>query len=312
VADQLNDAVRRIDSYGLVTTVAGHVGMGIAGWVDGSGNAARFYQPHGIAVTPDSTTIYVADTMNNRIRRIQFTGPDATRPQSWMVSTIAGNGLTGGQDGPGDHASFNAPVGITIGPDGALYVTELLGNRIRRISPGTGDLSVAANWTVSSLAGDNTQAAGASGNRDGTGAIARFNGPAQVTAGPGALLYVAYSGNDRIRQVALDGVVSTLAGTTQGIADGPGQIAMFNAPAGIAFSPAGALFTADTGNDRIRSVGLDGIVTTVAGANPPGDVDGPGNVATFYQPEFIAAGTANQLYLTDFAFNNIRVITTPG
>lgn len=240
VCDQQNNKIRRIDSSGNVTTFAG---TGTYGYVDGNRLTAQFRKPQD-CVMDNSGNLYVADTENARIRKIDTAG---------NVTTFAGSGVASSTvtDGIGIAATFNVPSGMTIAND-SLYVTEFTGNRIRRI--------VIATQAVTTLAGST---AGTSGTDDGTGTAARLNQPAQIAYGPDGFLYVAtlYS----IRKVSLAGVVTTFAGTTtNGYQDGVGTAAKFDRPYGIAFDILGNLFVSDTNNTKIRKITPAGVVTTFA------------------------------------------------
>jgi sugar lactone lactonase YvrE len=216
-------------------------GTGSAGFADGPAAAARFSDPFGVAVDPRGT-VYVADGgENNRIRRI---APDGT------VSTFAG-GAEGLRDGRGAQAAFHTPSAVALDHLGNLYVADTGNHAIRRIGP---------DGTVTTVAGN-----GEPGDADGKGAAARFNGPVGVAVDDAGVVYVADTYNDRIRRIAADGTVTTIAGGTRpGDADGVGPAAAFDTPSGITVAPDGTLFVADTGNHAVRRIGTDGAVTTVA------------------------------------------------
>jgi streptogramin lyase len=219
-----------------VRTLAGD---GAPGVVDGPGPRARFADPFGLAAGPDGA-VYVADAgESNRLRRILPTG---------LVSTLAG-GTEGFVDGLGPAAQFHTPSGLARDGQGDLYVADTGNHAIRKVSPA---------GLVSTLAG-----LGTPGFHDGPAAEALFDGPIGVAVGPDGSVYVADSYNDRIRKIAPGGVVSTVAGQgTPGYADGPGASARFDTPSGLAVGPHGDLFVADTGNDAVRRIDRDGIVTT--------------------------------------------------
>ena len=321
LADTANHAIRIITVSGIVGTIAGNVGAPESGDVDGLGSSARFNSPKGIAVTPDGSVLYVADSGNHKIKRIEtWFGADPTNPDNWTVSTIAGTGTAGKDDGTGNVATFNEPYGVTLDQAGNVYVTERSGNRVRRLQFKGGNPNLPTSWQVSLVAGDNSATNGASGNTDGTGNAARFNSPAGITVDLSGNLYVADSGNHRIRKIAnplgaSGGTVSTFAGSTQGYADGTGTSAQFNAPLGIAVDSAGYLYVADTGNNRIRQISPTGAVKTVAGNGTAGIVDGTGNQARFNSPRSVTIDPAGNLYVTDGANGEVvriiqRIINT--
>jgi len=216
-------------------------GDGRDGVRDGAASASRFSDPYGVAIGPRGT-IYVADGGNaNRIRTI---GPDGT------VSTLAG-GAEGFKDGPGAAAAFHTPSAIALGHDGNLYVADTGNHAIRRIDP-TG--------AVTTLAGDGTP-----GYLDGIGRAARFNGPVGIAVDNAGIVYVADTYNDRIRRIAPDGTVTTLAGNGKpGMLDGALPDAGFDTPSALAVSRDGTLYVADTGNHAVRRIKPDGVVDTVA------------------------------------------------
>lgn len=187
VADTGNALVRKIAPDGTVTTLAGTAG--VRGSADGSGAAAQFNQPSGIAVAANGT-LYVADTLNQTIRKITPEG---------FVSTWAGlAGVSGFADGAGADALFNQPTGLTLDGAGNLYVADTGNSAIRKIAP---------NGTVTTLAG----LPGVAGLQDGAGSMAWFNQPKDVQFDGVASLFVADTGNATLRKVTLDGAVVTWA-----------------------------------------------------------------------------------------------------
>jgi len=284
VADQGNQRIRRIVvATGVVTTLAGG---GSGGYLDGTGTAARFSNPFGVACDA-SGNVYVADYANNRIRRIvAATG---------VVTTLAGSGVAGYADGTGPAAQFNLPYGIACEASGNLYVTDRSNHRVRRI--------VAATGVVTTLAGSGTQ-----GFADGTGPAAQFNFPHGVACDASGNLYVADENNQRIRRIVVGtGAVSTLAGSgAAGYLDGTGPAARFNYPSGVACDGNGNVYVADQNNNRIRRIVVaTGAVSTLAGNSAAGYADGTGPAAQFDSPSGVACDANGTLYVTDQ--NNFRV-----
>lgn len=268
-----------------VTTVAGKASR--AGSNDGTGTAARFANPAGIAT--DGTNLYVADALNSTIRKIVIA--------TGTVSTIAGSaGSYGSNDGIGTAATFSLPYGITT--DGTnLYVADSQNRKIRKI--------VIASGMVSTLAGSGT-----SGSADGTGTSATFSYPRGITT-DGTNLYVADSGGNTIRKIEIaTGIVTTIAGSAgvSGSADGVGTAARLSGPYGITTDGTN-LYVADSGNNTIRKIEIaTGVVTTIAGTPlSPGSTDGTGSTARFYRPLGITTDGAS-LYVSDSNNYTIRKV----
>ncbi len=235
VADCGNNVIRKITPTRKVSTLAGAgpilPGFPNAGDSDGANANARFNKPLDVAV--DSVgNVYVADFGNNKIRKITPTGD---------VSTLAGTGIKGFDDGPGANATFKAPWGIAVDDASNVYVADRDNNAIRKITP-AGD--------VSTLAGT-----GYRGFENGPGEEAMFNAPTSVAVDAAGNVYVADIGNNVIRKIASLGTVSTLAGSgTKGLTDGPIASATFNSPRRVSIDSAGNLYVADSGNNEIRKI----------------------------------------------------------
>jgi hypothetical protein len=292
VADTDNCAIRKITSSGGVTTVAGSAGH--CGSSDGSGSAAQFYGPLGIAID-GSGNLYVADTGNNAIRKITPVG---------IVTTFAGSaGVSGFSDGTGSAAIFNNPQGIATDSGGNVYVADTANNSIRKITPA---------GVVTTLAG--TEGSG-TGSQDGTGTNAQFSRPCSVAVDGNGNVYVADTNNQTIRKITPVGVVTTFVGTAGqiGYADGTGSAAQFNYPQGVAVSISGNVIVSDSDNDTIRTITPAGAVTTLAGAAPMiGDTNGAGSAARFYDPTDAVVDHNGTLYVADYSNSLIRKITAAG
>ena len=266
----------------MVTTFAG---SGVAGYADGSGNVAQFYHPGGLAVD-SSGTVYVADSANQRIRKITSAG---------IVTTLAGSGVAGNADGTGSAAQFYYPNGVAVDSSGTVYVADYTNNRIRKIT---------AAGVVTTLAGS-----GVAGYADGIGSAAQFTNPAGMAIDSSGTLYVADTNNHRIRKITAAGVVTTLAGSgVAGNADGIGTAAQFNGPFAVIVDSSGTLYVADTNNQRIRKVTSAGAVTTLAGSGIASFADGTGSAAMFNYPMGIAVDASGTLYVGDSSTNRIRKI----
>jgi len=284
VADTNNSTIRKITPAGVTTTLAGAAGQN--GSADGTGSAARFSNPYGIAV--DSTgNVYVADSNNSTIRKIAPGG---------VVTTLAGAaGQWGKADGTGSAARFSNPVGVAVDGFGNVYVADGPNNNIRKITPA---------GAVTTLAG------GLNGSLDGTGNAAQFNYPSGVAVDCSGNIYVADTNNSTVREISPAGVVTTLAGAPgqTGSADGAGSAARFNYPNGIAVDSAGNVYVADTYNSTVREISPAGVVTTLAGtAGQNGSADGLGSTAQFNYPRGVAADNAGNVYVADSENFTIRM-----
>ena len=228
VADWGNHSIRKIAPDGSVSTLAG---SGSSGNSDGTGNGASFSGPFGVAVDT-AGVVYVADTNNNLIRKISSTG---------TVTTLAGSGTQGADNGNGQAATFRTPQNLTVDASGTVYVADTGNHQIRRIS---------AAGVVSTVAGS-----GEAGNGNGASASASFNGPAGIAVAADGTLYVADSENHLIRRVTADGQVSTLAGSgNAALVDGSNAAASFDTPRSLAVVSSGNLVIADGRNHSIRRI----------------------------------------------------------
>jgi hypothetical protein len=276
VADSANNLIRLVTPLGVVTTLAG---SGSPAFADGTGAAASFFTPRGVAVIPSTSVIVVSDTNNNRIRLVTPAG---------VVTTLA-TGLNGAQ-------------GVAVLPDGNIVVADTNGNRIRLVTPA---------GVVTTLAGSGT-----GGFLDAVGTAARFNLPLAVAVLPDGNLVVTELNNNRIRLVTYPGgVVTTLAGSgTNTFGDGTGAAASFNQPAGVAVIPStNVIVVADTNNHRIRLVTYPGgVVTTLAGNGTNTFADGTGAAARFGSPKGVAVDPfTDRVYVGDTGNNRIRQVTLP-
>ena len=265
-----------------VSTLAGST----VGYADGTGSEAKFNSPTGVAVDA-SGNLYVVETQNHRVRKITPSG---------VVTTIAGS-TAGYADGVGSEAKFDKPIDVVIDASGNLYVADLGNHRVRKILP---------DGTVSTLAGSTA------GYADGIGEHAKFNHTNGVAVDNAGNVYVTDQGNKKVRKITPEGLVSTLAGSVAGFADGPGISAQFNLLRGIAVDGSGNVYVADDTNDKIRKIKPDGVVSTLAGSNPEGDVDGPGNTAEFDNPVDVAVDASGNVYVADWNNHKIRKISPSG
>ena len=292
VGDSNNNTIRKISASGVVTTFAGVAGQ--PGIADGTGAAARFNYPSGLAVDA-AGNVYVADHGNSAIRKITSGG---------TVTTLAGSGgLSGSADGQGSGARFDHPAAVAVDPAGNVYVIDTSNQTVRVIASASG--------SVTTLAGLPGQA----GRADGAGAAARFFYPFGIAVTGSGTVYVADTGNHAIRVVTPVGAVTTLAGAAggSGIADGVGGEALFNYPDGITLDASGTLYVADHDNQTIRKITSAGAVTTFAGAaRISGSADGSGGAARFNGPTGVAVDSTGNVYVADAGNSTIRKITAGG
>lgn len=278
VADTNNNAIRKITPTGVVSTLAGGNGAGSA---DGTGSAAKFHEPRGIALDT-AGNLYVADYENNTVRKVTAAG---------VVTTLAGAVNTPGTvNGQGTAARFMSLNGIAVDSSGNVYVADAGSRAIRKISP---------SGLVTTLAGG------------GTGG--QFGEPRGVVVDASGTVYVTDYSAHIVLKVTAAGVVSKIAGTapTPGSTDGS-TAALFNAPSGIALDSAGNLYVADTANNTIRKVSSVGEVTTLAGlAGRSSSVDGKGAAARFEEP-YAVATDGTYVYLADHTDHSIRKISADG
>jgi len=289
VVDTFNHTLRKVAPDGVVTTLAG--GVGVAGSTDNTGLAARFNFPVGIVVD-DDTNLFVSDFSNNAIRKVT---------PGLVVTTFAGFPTTSGSvDGTGNAARLNFPSATAFDGNGNAYVTDLGNHTIRKIDP---------SGAVITLAG----LAGTAGTNNGTGSAARFSGPTGLAVAGNGQIFVADSSNHIIRAVSPLGDVSTFAGFAgvSGANDGTNDTARFNQPFGVAVDGEGNVFVGDTHNHAIRKITPDGVVTTIAGViGSAGTNDGPGLTAKFNFPEHVALDGNGNLYVADDDNFTIRKIAS--
>jgi sugar lactone lactonase YvrE len=283
------------DSGVMVGTLAG-AGPGSPGNANGTGTAATFYAPAGVALD-SSGNVYVAEYLNNDIRKITPEG---------VVTLFAGSSTAaqGNANGTGSAASFWNPTGVAVDSAGNVYVADESNNEIRKITPA---------GAVTLFAGSPT---GAIGSNDGTGTGAKFSAPNGIAIDSAGNLWVTDSNNNEIRKITTPGaVVTTPYGNgTPGKTNGVGTAAEFNLPKAIAVAPSsGNLFVADTGNNEIREINIStNAVSLFAGSSTgaSGNTNATGSAATFNAPSGIAIDSAGNLYVADAANNEIRMVTS--
>jgi len=276
-------------SAGTSGNISVLAGNGTEGFADGPASSAEFSGPEKIALD-GSGNLYVADYSNNRIRKITPAGD---------VSTLAGSGIGGTNDGTGINAQFTQPRSVAVDGAGNVFVCDYNNEDIRKITPA---------GVVTTIAGQ-----GFAGYQDGTGTNAAFDAPTGIVVDPSDNLFITDLSNSRIRKITSNGVVSTFAGNGgDGYSDGTGTAAEFNLPKGIAIDASGNLYITDSGSDRVRKISPAGVVTTIAGDGKDGNSDGPAAKAEFYDPGDIVVDNSGTLYIADVANDAIRKITLSG
>jgi sugar lactone lactonase YvrE len=295
--------------YGLISTLAGNRTPGYSG-DGGAATSGELSGPFGVAVDA-SGNLFIADTDNSRIREVGTNG---------IITTVAGNGTPGysGDGGAATNGELSYPYGVALDASGSLFVADLGNNGIRKVG---------TDGIITTVAGNGTF--GYSGD-GGAATNAALSGPSGVAVDAIGNLFIADWENFRIRKVGTNGIIATVAGNgiagysgdggaatdaelDRPITFGPG--AEFPPPpTGVAVDATGNLFIADLGNFRIRKVGTNGIITTVAGSRTPG-YSGDGGAATnaaLSGPSGVAVDASGNLFIADTGSNVIRKVVFPG
>ena len=303
IADQFNDRIRKVSPGGIITTVAGNGEFGFSG-DGGPATSASLRSPRGVVVD-SAGNLYIACT--SRIRKVS---PGGT------ITTVAGGRFLGfaGDGGPATSASLDSPSGVAVDGAGSLYIADTRNQRIRKVSPGGIITTVAGSGDVDP--GTFAVPGGFSGD-GGPATSALLNRPIGVVVDLAGNIYIADSGNRRLRKVSLSGTITTVAGNGffKFFGDrGPGTAASLHRPSGVTVDPAGNLYIADRFNNRIRKVDPSGIITTVAGTGMAGfsEDGGPATSASLNSPSGVAVDTTGTLYIADTRNNRIRRISPGG
>jgi uncharacterized protein (TIGR03437 family) len=342
IADTGTNKVRQVSTSGTITTVAGN---GSAGYTGDGGPAtnAQLSAPRGIALD-SAGNLYIADRNNNRIRKV-FGG---------TITTVAGGGASLGDGGAATGAQLNQPSAVALDSSGNLYIADTSNNRIREVSGGTittvvgggssGDGSSATSASLSTplgvavdssgnlymsdgydcrirkVAGGIISTVGGNGlyGYSGDGGPANLAQLGLVSGGiamdPSGNLYIAERFQSRVRRVAVNGTITTFAGTGGGGFsgdNGPATAAKLNSPYGLAFDSSGNLYIADTSNNRIREVSTSGQITTIAGTGNSGfgGDGGPATSAQLAGPQGVGVDSSGNIYIADTGNNRVRRIS---
>jgi uncharacterized protein (TIGR03437 family) len=298
ITDQFNNRIRKVAPNGTISTVAG---TGVAGFSGDGGPAidAEIYTPTGIR-GDHSGNLYIADVGNQRIRKVDSSG---------IITTFAGNGNKGygGDGGLAINASFYNAVRVAIDPSGNVLVADQSDHRIRRIAP-SGFITTIAGNGVGAFSGDGGPAINAS-----------LNNPTAVAVDGGGVIYISDQFNQRIRKIALDGTITTIAGNGNpgfGGDGGPANAAILNYPGGITVDAAGNLYFNDDLNFRTRMIAANGTISTIAGSGTKGfSGDGGAATAAALNGNFgVALDLLGNMYIADSTNNRIREVyaAVPG
>jgi RHS repeat-associated protein len=291
--DSSTHRILKVAPNGRTTVVAGNGTQGYSG-DGGPATQASLRLPRGLAIGPDGA-VYISDWGDKCVRKVSANG---------IITTIAGTGQEGyaGDNGPATQATFRGPEGVMVGPDGSVFVADGGNGTIRKISP-NGIITTVAGTGDWGFSGDN-----------GLATRATLNNPKDVALGPDGSLYIADTGNNRIRKIAPNGVITTVAGTGKINYSGDGGIATkatLYYPQGVAVAPDGSLYIADEANMRVRKVSADGIIRTVAGSSAFGPV-GDGGFATRaggLNPTKVDLGPDGILYIAEPQPGRIRKVS---
>lgn len=294
IADTSNNRIRKINTSGTISTVAGN---GTGGYLADNvmATTTRINAPRGVALD-NSGNFYIADTSNNRIRKVDTSG---------LITTVAGTGTASfsGDGGVATSATIRAPQAVTLDSANNLYIADTTNHRIRKVSSGT----------ITTLTGTGSAGYGGDG---GVATIGQISSPAGIAVGSTGNVYIGDTGNLRVRKIS-GGLITTFAGTgsaTYGGDGGPVSNAQFTNPQLAVFDGAGNIYLSDSGSHRIRKVSAAGIVTTVVGtgvAGYSGD-NGPATSAQLNTPLGINLDAAGNLYIADGNNNRVRKVDSSG
>ncbi|HLH17156.1 MAG TPA: protease pro-enzyme activation domain-containing protein [Bryobacteraceae bacterium] len=349
IADTLNNRIRKVDNSGKISTIAGNGSPGYSG--DGAATEVKLFEPSGVAVD-NAGNVYIADTLNDRVRKVDTSGQLTTVAGSGTCCY-----LTAAEGGPAVNARLGFPFGVAVDGAGNLYIADENNQSIFKVTPdgtihtavgdggigfsgdgnlptksslnypygvavdGSGNLYIAENGTNRIRKATNvalTTLVGGALNDGGPAALGWLSAPWGVVRDNAGNTYIADTNNNRIRKVAADGTITTVAGTGLAGYAGDGAAAtnaLLFTPHGIALDGNGNLYIADTSNHVVRKVDPSGTITTFAGNARCCQVSGdgfPATVAGIGEPYALALDSNGNLYISDILNHVVRKVDTSG
>lgn len=296
ISDQMNNKIRKIDAYGVMTTIAGHGSAGISG-DGGPASAAKVSWP-GDMTLDKYGNLYFADCANHRIRKIDTAG---------IISTVAGNGVPGfaGDSAMATDARLNNPKGVALDDEGNIYIADQLNNRIRKVTTQGYIFTVAGGGDTAFLDG------GVNAFR------VKLNHPYGVAVAKDGSIYIGDTYNNVIRKVGTDSMVTKIAGSSTGLGgyggdNGGAWDSRVSHPVSFKLDRKGDLYFADMENNRVRKLEMaTGIMRPIAGNGSSGSAQngdgGPALDAQIYRPTAIALDSADNVYVAE-GTNRVRYV----
>lgn len=291
IADYSNARIRKVNTSGIISTIAGTGFFGFSG-DGGPATDATLSNPSNVLVDA-AGNVYFSDEGNYRVRKISTTG---------IITTIAGGAPgSSGDGGPATASGIATPEGIVFDGSGNLYIAEFTGHRVRKVN---------TSGIISTIVGDGY--AGFTGD-GGPATAARLSSPWGLATDAAGNLYICDGSNHRIRKISTSGTITTVAGTGVAAFGGDGgaaSLAKLSYPTGIAIDAIGDIYIGEYGNHRVRKINALGVITTVAGTGATtfaGD-GGPATVANLYNPSGVAFDGSGNLYITDYIFQRVRKV----
>lgn len=317
VADYGDNEIRKIGIDGTMSTVAGggtFCSTAPACGDGGRATAAHLNFPEGVAVDQRNDDLYIADTLNNEVRKVSSRG---------TITRLAGTGdacatpRSCGDGGPAASARLNAPAGVAVDSQGDVYIADTGDQAVRMVS---------GKGTITRVAGNGTACSKAATCGDGGAASsAQLYFPTSLAIDKTGGVYIADSGDNKVRKVSADGTIATVAGSGSACASPPScgdganaKAAQLSFPDGVAVDQSGDLFIAAQGDSEIRQVSSSGAITTIGGtgsacAKPPTCGDGGvGTAATYDWPDGVATDADGNVYVGDMFDNEVRWLSSPS